>query len=352
VPGPSLDRRSFLRVTSLATLGAAAAACSNATTGAKPSPTPTGIGTASPSSSPTAPARPLAWRPLSVKGPKARSHHSFTANAEGSIAFLFGGKLQSTVLRDAWAYERSTGLWQPLPYGPPARFGHNSAFVDGHWVIFGGQNGSEIYNDAWAFDSIRGEWLKLSAGSSKPAARAGASGCTIANSLTISHGVSARGVLDDTWALSTRWTNVTPKIGARPGKRSLHRAEYIAGITRMVLFGGRAGQTFLNDTWLYDPTKIEWSQFKGAGPLPRDLCASGATNNFMYVFGGAARQGPLRDLWRFDGKSWGPLKASGTPPRARSGAEGAVIAGPTMLMFGGTDGTHELPDFWELSLPA
>jgi N-acetylneuraminic acid mutarotase len=287
-----------------------------------------------------------------VKGPKARSHHSFTANAEGSIAFLFGGKLGGTVLRDAWAYERSTGLWQPLPYGPPARFGHNSAFVDGHWVIFGGQNGSEIYNDAWAFDSVRGTWLKLSTGTSKPAARSGASGCTIANSLAVSHGVSGGRALDDTWALSSRWTNVTPSKGNRPRKRSLHRAEYVEGITRMVLFGGLAGSTHLNDTWLYDPSKLAWTQSKAAAPSPRNLYTAGATQRFMYVFGGATRRGPLRDLWRFDGTAWHPLKASGTQPRARSGAEGAVIAGPTLLMFGGTDGARELPDFWELSLPA
>jgi galactose oxidase-like protein/Kelch motif protein len=352
VPGPSLDRRAFLRVASLATLGAAAAACSKGATGIKPSPTPTGTGSPSPSPTATAPTRSLAWRPLSVKGPKARSHHSFTANAEGSIAFLFGGKLGSTVLRDAWAYERSTGLWQPLPYGPPARFGHTSAFVDGHWVIFGGQNGSELYNDAWAFDSVRGEWLKLSVGSKKPVARSGASGCTIANSLTVSHGAGVRGGLNDTWALSSHWTNVTPKTGTRPGIRSLHRAAYVSSITRMVLFGGQAGHTLLNDTWLYDPTKLEWSEFKGAGPSPRNLSTVGSTDNFLYLFGGASRRGPLRDLWSFDGNAWRSLKASGTQPRARTGAEGAVIAGPTMLMFGGTDGSHELPDFWELSLPS
>ena len=120
----------------------------------------------------------------------------------------------------------------------------------------------------------------------------------------------------------------------------------------MVLFGGLAGRTHLNDTWLYNPSKLEWTQSNGAAPSPRYLHTSGATNKFMYVFGGATRRGPLRDLWRFDGATWRPLKASGTPPRARSGAEGAVIAGPTLLMFGGTDGKHELPDFWELSLPA
>lgn len=268
--------------------------------------------------------------------------------------FLFGGKQGARVLRDAWAFERSTGLWSPLPTGgPSARFGHAAAFVDGHWVIFGGQNGGKFYNDVWAFDSIRGNWLQITRGDARPATRYGASGTTIANSLTISHGINSRGRLDDTWALSAQWTNVTPRSGPRPGKRCLHRAEYLTGLTRMVLFGGQADSTpYLGDTWLYDPTTLAWTQAKVPGPSPRNLSTTGATANHMYVFGGASRGGPLRDLWSFDGATWRQLKASGAPPRARSASDGALMAGSTLVLFGGHDGSRELADFWELKLPA
>jgi N-acetylneuraminic acid mutarotase len=343
-------RRAFLRTGALAALGVAAAACSSG----KPDANPTG--SSSPSSSPTGtagPQRGASWRRLNKTGPSARSHHTLTANAEGSIVFLFGGKQGSRVLRDAWAYERSTGLWSPLPTGgPPARFGHSAAFVDGHWVLFGGQNGGAFYNDVWAFDSVHGTWLQIKRGDARPAARYGASGTTIANSLTISHGINRQGRLDDTWALSTKWTNVTPRSGPRPAKRCLHRAEYLTGLTRMALFGGQGNTAaYLGDTWLYDPRTLEWKQVTGPGPSPRNLYASCATANHMYVFGGAARGGPLRDLWSFDGTAWRQIKASGTPPRARSATEGASSAGAKMFMFGGHDGRRELADFWELTLP-
>ena len=349
MPGLLFDRRAFLRAGALAALGTAAAACSSD----KPTVLPSGSPSSSPS--PTAsgqPGRTFAWRRLQKTGPSARSHHTLTANAEGTIVFLFGGKQGSRVLKDSWAYERSTGLWSPLPTGgPPARFGHSAAFVDGHWVLFGGQNGGKFYNDAWAFDSIHGTWIELKAGTTKPSGRYGASGTTIANSLTVSHGINTRGRLDDTWALSSKWTNVTPRSGARPAKRCLHRAEYLSGSTQMVLFGGQGVTTpYLNDTWLYDPRTLEWTQAKVPGPSARNLYASCATTNHMFVFGGAARGGPLRDLWSFDGAKWRPYTVPGAP-RARFGSEGAVIAGPAMLLFGGHDGRSELADFWELRLP-
>jgi N-acetylneuraminic acid mutarotase len=342
------DRRAFLRTGALAALGVAAAACSSGDPTVEPS------RSASPSPTPSGPARAAAWRRLNKTGPSARSHHTLTANAEGSIVFLFGGKQGARVLRDAWAFERSTGLWSPLPTGgPPARFGHTAAFVDGHWILFGGRNGRTFYNDVWAFDSIRGTWLEIKRGSARPSGRMGASGTTIASSLTISHGLNARGRLDDTWALSAAWQNVTPKSGTRPANRALHRAEYISGITRMALFGGQGDRAaYLNDTWLYDPRTLEWSQAKVPGPSPRTLFASCATESQMYIFGGAARGGPLRDVWSFDGSRWRQLSPGGTPPRARSATEGAVVGGRAMYMFGGHDGTRELADFWELTLPA
>jgi N-acetylneuraminic acid mutarotase len=350
VPGPSFDRRDFLRAGSLAALGFVAACKSGSP---KANPSPSGTGTTSPSPTLTTPTRGFSWRRINVKGPKARSHHTLTANADGTIVFLFGGRTKGKIYREAWAYDRGDRLWQPLPYGPPARYGHSAAFVDGHLVIFGGQAGANRYlNDAWAFDSIHGEWIQLSTGAKKPSARAGAAGTTIASSLAISHGLGARGRLDDTWALSSKWTNVTPGSGKRPPARSEHRLAYLSGPKRMVLFGGRSSRALLGDTWLYDPTSLAWTQLTIAGPPTRSGFAAVATANSVTIFGGAGSKGPLKDVWSFDGRAWHPHRPSGTPPRARAGIEGALVAGPGMLVFGGTDGSREFDDMFELSLPA
>jgi hypothetical protein len=354
VPDAFLDRRDFVRTASLAAL-AFAAACSKGTPRARHSPTPGtgGSGTGGPSPTPSGSARALRWRRIGTAGPKARSHHTLTANADGSIVFLFGGRTKGKIYKDAWAFERSTRLWQPLPYGPAPRYGHSAAFAAGHLVVFGGQaGGGKVFNDAWAFDPVHGAWVQLKAGARHPAARSGASGTTIGSALTISHGAGASRNFDDTWALAGAWTQVTPKSGPRPGARSLHRAVYLPGLTRMLLFGGRSAHGLLEDTWLYDPTVLAWTKLAIPGPPPRAAFAAAATKNAAYLFGGAGARGALKDVWSFDGHTWQTQRPAGTPPRARGGVEGALVSGPGMVVFGGTDGTREFDDFWELELPA
>jgi N-acetylneuraminic acid mutarotase len=334
---------------SFAALGVAAGCSGDDGIGVKPSHSPT------PTPPPTAPPEAkLSWRALGAQGPKARSHHSLTANADGSIVFLYGGKTKGKIYDDAWAYDTSTKLWQPLPRGPRPSFGHSAGFVDGHLVIFGGQTlGGKFLNDAWTFDPIRGNWRKLSPAGPAPAPRYGAGGTTIDRSLVISHGF-AGGRFDDTWSLTTRWSDVSPARPApRPIKRCLHRTAYLSESRTMILFGGQTdGTPFLGDTWNYDPTREAWAETKPPGPIPspRTLYASGATATRMFLFGGLGPGGPQNDVWSFDGTRWKPHQPSGTAPRRRGGVEGAVVAGPAMLVFGGTDGTKEFADLWQLSL--
>jgi hypothetical protein len=348
-----LDRRDFLRVAALGTFGLAAG-CSGDDSAA-PSPSPSTSGSGSPSPSPTASApRTLAWSLLAAPGPSARRDHTFTANDGGSIAFLFGGRAAGKPLNDFWAFDRSANAWNKLTGGPAARFGHSAAFIDGHVVVFGGQGGpNAFFNDTWAFDPVHGTWTQLKPAGGPPAPRYGAGGAKIGTSLTISHGFTDTGRFDDTWALSARWTNVSPKSGPRPIKRCLHRAVYLPDFGRMLLFGGQTdGRPFLSDTWLYNPTKQEWSQGGGNAPTARNLYALAGTAKTAYLFGGATAEGASNELWSFDASGWKKLKAAGTAPPARSGVEGAIVAGPSMLVFGGAGKSAELADLWELSIPA
>ena len=350
MPELDFDRRTFLRLASFAALGVAAA-CSKGKPNGTLTPTPTGKGTSGSSPTPSAPSHAVSWHRIGVPGPKPRSYHTFTANADGSIVFLFGGKTKGRIYKDAWAFERANRLWQPLPYGPEPRYGHNAAFVGGHLLIYGGQAGSHVFDDTWSFDPIHGTWVRLRESGARPVARVGASGTTIANSLTISHGLTQSGLADDSWARSTHWINVTPKGGPRPAKRAFHRAVYVVDQTRMVLFGGSAGGSLLNDTWLYDPTILGWTQAETPGPAPRNLFAAGATKAAAYLYGGGGRGRVFGDAWSFDGQNWHLMKPKGSPPGARSGIEGAIVSGPSMLVFGGNDGAHDLDDLWELTLP-
>ena len=351
MPGSdAFERRRFLQLAALGVLGVAAG-CSNDNPIVRPpgSPTPTGTGTAS------SPPRVLAWKQISAKGPAARKDHTLTANDSGTIAFLFGGRRGGAALADLWALDRSSNSWARIgDAGPAPRFGHSATFIDGHLVVFGGQgNGATFFDDSWAFDPVHGRWTKLGPAGKVPAARYGAGGCRIGSSLTVTHGFTTTGRFDDTWALATKWTDVSPPKAARPFRRCLHRTAYLPGLARMLLFGGQTdGTPFLGDTWLYDPNGPTWTEVKRPGPTPRNLYALGATDKNAYLFGGATAAGPSNEIWKFNVTAWKRLQTPGKGPGPRSGAEGAVVAGPSMLVFGGTDGKTELADLWELELPA
>ena len=119
------------------------------------------------------------------------------------------------------------------------------------------------------------------------------------------------------------------------------------------MFGGQTdGDPFLEDTWLYSKAGSSWREIEAQGPSARNLYAFGAheKTNSAYLFGGEGEQGPLNDLWSFDGKAWEELRPDGTQPPTRSGIEFAVI-GDAMLVFGGTSGNEDLSDLWQLKIP-
>lgn len=336
------------------------AACGGgATTGAR-SPSPSGTSpspAASPSPTASAPASPatgsvaVAWRRISASGPSARRDATFTGDGAGG-AWLFGGRNDAGPLGDLWLFRN--GSWtKTAATGPKPRFGHNAAYIRGRLFVFGGQAGpSEFFNDVWAYDPASEGWLPVSASGAKPAARYGAGGDAVGDAFVVTHGFTNSGRFDDTWRLLQpgSWTNVSPPSG-RPIKRCLHRAVYVPGIRKMLLFGGQTnGVPFLGDTWLYDTAGRTWTQVRGAAPGARNVYAAVARESNLVLFGGESAAGPRDDVWRFDGATWRQLSVAGAKPSARSGIEGALV-GSTMLVFGGTQNGTLLADLWELTLP-
>jgi N-acetylneuraminic acid mutarotase len=345
VTGRPTDRREFFRLTGLAIL----AACSKPVRSGEGKPSPSPGGPAATPSPRAGAAGALAWRRLGATGPGARRDHTFVADDEGRRAFLFGGRSSSGALGDLWQYDVAAGSWTKLDArGPESRFGHNAAFLDGRLLVFGGQGGpASFFDDLWSFDPGSKAWNKGAARG--PAARYGAGGTAVGKSLLVSHGFTDSGRFDDTWSFGGAWKDVSPATG-RPIKRCLHRIAHIPALGTVVLFGGQTtGVTHLGDTWLYDVASPAWSEFRGPAPAKRNLYATVATNERMFVFGGNGESGPLNDLWSFDGAAWSKLSPSGTPPPARGGVVGAALPG-RMLVFGGQGSSGDLDDLWELSL--
>ena len=331
------------------------------------------IGSAGPSATePVATTEPTdsdpGWRLVEVAGarPDAREDHTLTVTPDGSTAYLFGGRTAAgESLGDLWALDLATDSWsQVAGSGPPARFGHNAAWVDGvGLVIFAGQSAATFYNDLWAYDPAADDWTQLPAGGDVPVARYGSCAAVGPDGrLWISHGFTSEGSrFADTRAydFSTgTWTDETP-AAERPVERCLH-ACWWTDDGRFALYAGQTtGVPSLGDLWLLTPGPRPgtnaWSMVEPAAqwPADRQLHAVTRWGAATVVFGGGALDGGyLADTWLFDADGEAARVRSEAMPPARVGAE--LIADEIrgrVLLFGGRDTERAFDDLWAMQLP-
>lgn len=313
-----------------------------------------------PSPSSAAPPADPAWAALDVTGPLAREDHTWTVDAAGEVAYLFGGRDGATAFDDLWAYDLVTDEWAEVVVGgtPPARFGHEGVWVDGvGLVIFAGQaDARTFFNDLWAYDPVNASWSQLPSGGAVPVSRYGTCAAIGPDSrLWISHGFTSDGTrFADTVAYdftTGAWTDETP-AGPLPVNRCLHGCWWTDG-GALALFGGQTtGVTALGDLWLL--SEDAWTRVEGTLPSDRNLYArarleSGAT----LLFGGQALDKTyLADTYLLtDGAADAiAIEPQGEPPPGRAGAEMVLDAArDRILLFGGRDADRAYDDLWELS---
>lgn len=335
------------------------------TTSASPttgSEAPTGTPSASPAGTPTQAPAGYAWTQLAVTdGPPAREDHTFTLAADGSAAYLFGGRRGNRTFDDVWRYDLASDNWTQLsPEGsaPAGRFGHVAVWKDGvGLVIWSGQaDATTFFADIWAFDPDGLSWTRLPDNGDVPLARYGSCGAIGPDGqLWISHGFTDdQGRFFDTKAYdfaSGAWTDHTPD-GDVPVLRCLHDCLWTPD-GRFVLYGGQTtGAPAIGDIWAYSQPGGTWTQ--AAAPLapPRQLYALAELDGRAFIFGGGDRDGrPLGDLWLLDLATLAMVEAdtTGSTPAARSGA--AFVADAErgrLLLFGGKGRDGELGDLWQL----
>ncbi len=123
----------------------------------------------------------------------------------------------------------------------------------------------------------------------------------------------------------------------------------------VVLFGGLAGQTPLDDTWTWNGTS--WAHHQGltANPAPRRGAAMAydEINHQVILFGGLGANGALDDTWSWDGAAWRLLHPAHTPPK-REGA--SMTYDPVLnsiVLYGGMNVSTAMPsainDTWQWS---
>jgi galactose oxidase-like protein len=355
-----------------AALGLATLLAACATPGSSTSPSSAASFAASPTAASSATAEassaPAAWRELTPVGdrPPAREDHTWTTSSESATAYLFGGRTSDgAALGDLWAYDLTGNTWSLLPGdGPPARFGHNAAWVDGvGLVIFAGQAGGTFFNDLWAYDPAARSWQQLPPGGAVPVPRYGSCAAIGPDGrLWISHGFTEGGQrFADTRAydFSTgSWTDETP-AGTAPVERCLHACWWTDEGMLALYAGQTTGTNSLGDLWWLTvgerPGTNSWSEQGSAAelPPPRNLFAAARLDGATLVFGGQALdRTDLADAWWLGDD--GAARALATPGAAPPGRWGAELlsdpAAGRVLLFGGRDDDGARNDLWELTI--
>lgn len=143
----------------------------------------------------------------------------------------------------------------------------------------------------------------------------------------------------DPYVGTARWS----RVAVDPPGRGEAKMAALGG--KLVLVGGAASTTTLDDTWEYDG--VAWARRTSATtPLPRSYFSLGSLGARVILFGGQDASGALLDdTWAWDGTAWSKLAPAHKPPARRWAASATV--GSKLLLFSGVGSSAALSDTWE-----
>lgn len=352
-----------------------------------------------------------AWKRLAPELPRPPGRLSFGAvwDPVGRRFLVLGGSCgPGCFLQDVWSYRPQENAWLELPSvgeRPAGRAGHSSVWEPsiGRVLLFGGSVGSAALSDLWAYRPAAYAWTRIPALVRSAFDRLARHRAvwddtrhqmlvvdTTASRLfvyspdekTLSE-VFPRGdpwsrrqdpsvvwdpegqrllmfggfwegrYIDDLLAFSAReerWDLILPSGPSPPG-RFRHAAAWNPADKEMLVFGGYADGTSLDDVWSYRPSSNRWEQHspQGRRPSPRSdhSVVWDAEHSRALLFGGR-RGDVLADLWAYDprGRAWETLRDGGPVPPPRFGHNAVWDpGGPRMLLVGGF-GSGPADDIW------
>jgi hypothetical protein len=301
----------------------------------------------------------MAWRRVDdglEAAPSARWGHTAVLDVRGRLV-IHGGR-GTEYCDDTWIFDFNTGLWHPLDTGGGDRAVGSAAVYDpsdDRMVVFGGWDGTALRNDVRALGlapeapPASGDEARLVPGRGHPAAPAGpghwstlhtggvaappermdaAGGYDAARRWFIIYGGRGGPMQDeplaDVWAFSLdslEWNLLDDGSGYAPAARWGQAAAVDPRTGDLVIFGGTAGAASYNDTWLFDPDSMEWSQLDGglAGLSPSRRSGVAAIlrplGSQLVVACGAGDACSEKDVWSMG------LRAHTTPERTPAQSE-------------------------------
>lgn len=268
---------------------------------------------------------------------EARRAH--TAVWTGQVMLIFGGT-GATYLNTGAEYSPAGFSWTPLPTAsaPEAREGHLAIWTGTRMLVWGGRNATGVLANGGFYDPLGRVWESLPTANA-PSGRVGAAGAWTGSKFIVWGGTGDLGDLASGAMLPLAggstpgaWTALS--TANAPGARSGHTAVWTG--QRLLIWGGQAGDTLLNNGAAYNPEDNSWSPLPTAGaPAGRAGHVAVWTGTEMLIFGGDTAGGPTATGGAYNPTSgtWRTLSGSGSP-LARSVAA-AAWSGTELLVFGG-----------------
>ncbi|KAF8492381.1 hypothetical protein F5888DRAFT_1618986 [Russula emetica] len=247
--------------------------------------------------------------------PSPRSGHRAVLSSTTSILLIWGGMMQSQAFDDS-LYLLNLGITSSIPVSrewtrilvngtrPGGRFNHTMTLIGSKLFIFGGWSAKGRLNDIWALDldclnsNPFWESYEPAPGNEKPLPRHGHVSVTIGDRIIIFGGNGGRSDFNDTWSfnISTRrWTELQC-TGSIPSPRAGHAAVLIDDV--MYVFGGRViDGTLLGDLTALNLSTQRWTTFQDIGPSPcrRRAHAMACDGTRVFVLGGMLSRGAQVD---------------------------------------------------------
>jgi galactose oxidase-like protein len=107
----------------------------------------------------------------------------------------------------------------------------------------------------------------------------------------------------------------------------------------VVLFGGLAGQSPLDDTWTWNGSA--WTERQGLTVMPPGrqgaAMAYDEVDQKVILFGGLGSNGVLGDTWAWDGTAWQELHPAHSPSKRQDATATYDLALREVLLYGGVD---------------
>lgn len=284
------------------------------------------------------------WKPIAQQGAPA-GRGGTVAVWTGTEMIIWGGVGDSGLLNDGSRYNPETDRWTPLPPTDLSpRRAHCAVWTGTELIIWGGLGADGTLNDGRRFDPVRNTWTPLPAANA-PAVRAFPEAVWTGKEMVVWGGfdessgvfVNSGGRYDPA---KDRWEATS--LTDAPSPRWYGRAVWNG--RAMVVWGGSAdlsSKVPLNDGASYDPASDIWSALPATDLRGRTVHSAVWTGQEMLLWGGRTGDTRLNDGARYPGRSlgWETLASAG----ARTDHT-AIWTGSEMLVWGGLNLTSVLGD--------